>query len=89
MSILHDIFYTGKKGVYTGSSGLKVAYLSGLESSGEEGSGVYFSHDDVNSLQTTIDAIGADAPAKGVDIFLSSQWPKAVERYGSKLVSNI
>ena len=79
--------FTGEKGSYTGSSGLSVVYLSGLDPTAprfnseiEKG----FDLEDILSLKQTI----TDTVAfKGVDILLTSQWPFAIDKYGSEVVS--
>ncbi|CAL1265083.1 unnamed protein product [Larinioides sclopetarius] len=62
----------GKRGVLTGSSGLKIAYLSGSEH--RESSEFSFSRKDVTELV-------ARASSSAIDIFLTSQWPKGVTKY--------
>ncbi|ELW49348.1 CWF19-like protein 1 [Tupaia chinensis] len=71
--LAENITYLGRKGVFTGSSGLQVAYLSGTESLSEPVPGYSFSPKDVSSLRTML----CSAPQfKGVDILLTSPWPK-------------
>jgi hypothetical protein len=74
--------FVGKKGLYNGSSGLQLAYLSGTESD-IISDDTCFNAVDINSL---IDPVKNDIKFKGVDILISSQWPKGVEKYSSELV---
>ncbi|ELU06627.1 hypothetical protein CAPTEDRAFT_168674 [Capitella teleta] len=80
--LCENVTYLGKKGLYTGASGLTVAYLSGRESlsaAGQEKS-FNFTSDIARSLR---DPLLAGAGFRGVDILLTSQWPKGVEKYAS------
>lgn len=79
-----NITYLGKKGMFTGSSGLQLAYLSGLESSDEKGDDTHFCNKDISSL--TLPVI-SDSKFKGVDILITSQWPRGVDKYGIKMES--
>ena len=84
ISLYHSSYvFLGKKGVFTGSSGLQIAYLSGIE-------------DAVISDKTTFTAIDmeslrqsllTDRKFQGVDILLTSQWPRGVDKYGTTVVS--
>lgn len=90
-----NITYLGKKGLFTGSSGLKLAYLSGIEGSSEASH--IFTVKDAADLQTNF----SHGSSRGVDILLTSQWPRGITKYagtpenidpfkcGSELVSKI
>ena len=80
LSLFIDI--TGKKGLYTGSSGLQLAYLSGMESDIVSDS-TNFNAVDITALTSPVIN---DSKFKGVDILITSQWPKGVEKYGTPLV---
>ncbi|XP_013396694.1 CWF19-like protein 1 isoform X2 [Lingula anatina] len=75
-----NITYLGKKGVFSGSSGLQIAYLCGKE--GDESDASHFSSEDLNSIRVPLQTDSSNY--KGVDILLTSQWPRGVEKYGSK-----
>ncbi|KAH3727587.1 CWF19-like protein 1 isoform X2 [Dreissena polymorpha] len=77
--LCHNVTYLGKKGIYTGSSGLQIAYLSGKESViiSDETS---FNNVDISALT---EPVKNDTKFKGVDILITSQWPKGVEKYGT------
>ena len=76
----------GRKGVFTGSSGLQIVYLSGTESLNEPVPGYSFSPKDVSSLRTML----CSTPQfKGVDILLTSPWPKYVGNFGNSSVSSV
>ncbi|XP_077969693.1 CWF19-like protein 1 isoform X1 [Styela clava] len=79
-----NITYLGRKGVFTTSGGLKVVYLSGLESpSGSTPAPKHcFSEADIKSLVTSVTNAGSKNFV-GVDLLLTSQWPKAVCTYGN------
>ena len=52
--IAEDIIFLGKKGILTGASGFKLAYLSGIES--DQSSKFTFSNQDINELTNQIEA---------------------------------
>nr|XP_055208717.1 CWF19-like protein 1 isoform X5 [Gorilla gorilla gorilla] len=70
----------GRKGIFTGSSGLQIVYLSGTESLNEPVPGYSFSPKDVSSLRTML---CTTSQFKGVDILLTSPWPKYVGNFGN------
>ncbi|XP_035824397.1 CWF19-like protein 1 [Aplysia californica] len=75
------VTYLGRQGKFTGSSGLQLSYLSGLEATaGSKGDECTFTTADAKSL---ISPVANDSSFKGVDILITSQWPKGVEKYGS------
>ncbi|KAM3927554.1 CWF19-like protein 1 [Leptodactylus fuscus] len=78
--LAHNITYLGRKGVLTGTSGLQIAYLSGLQSSSEPAPSFCFAANDVNSLKMSL---ASNSKFKGVDILLTSPWPKDVWIYGN------
>ncbi len=73
-----NLTYLGSKGVLHTPSGLSVAYLSGIES--QEASDFQFNSQTIQEL-----LVPATAPLnfQGVDILLTSQWPKEVEKYAA------
>ncbi|XP_053234340.1 CWF19-like protein 1 isoform X3 [Podarcis raffonei] len=79
--LAENITYLGRKGVFSGASGLQIAYLSGTESTGGEPTPAHcFSTKDVTDLKTSL--LSA-SKFKGVDILLTSSWPKGVEIFGN------
>lgn len=76
-----NVTYLGKKGLYTGSSGLQLAYLSGTESDIVSDS-TNFNAVDITSLTSPV---VNNTKFKGVDILITSQWPKGAEKYGTAL----
>ncbi|XP_061405323.1 CWF19-like protein 1 [Lethenteron reissneri] len=83
MELAENITYLGRKGVFTGASGLQMAYLSGVEASAGAAAGPShtFSRRDVVSLT---EPLISDAKFRGVDILLTSPWPAGVTQYGNK-----
>jgi hypothetical protein len=82
--LCENVTYLGRSGTFTGSSGLVIAYLSGVEQASSQGeadkvSDVTFVATDVNKLRQSF---MADGKFQGVDILLTSQWPQDVEKYG-------
>lgn len=78
--LCEGVTYLGRQGKFTGSSGLQIAYLSGLENTGSKGEDCCFT---ANDARTLIAPVVNDTAFKGVDILITSQWPKDVEKYGS------
>jgi len=80
----------GRRGLYTGSSGLTVAYLSGIDSNSSSGGptsdrDTRFTAGDVDDLRQSLAGVGQ---FRGVDLLLTSQWPRGVEKYAAAAVSD-
>ncbi|XP_075459167.1 CWF19-like protein 1 isoform X2 [Ascaphus truei] len=75
-----NITYLGRKGLFTGASGLQIAYVSGMESASDPAPAYCFTAKDIMSLKTSLTS---NAKFKGVDILLTSPWPKDVCNYGN------
>jgi hypothetical protein len=69
--------------VYNESSGLKIAYLSGIQIDGPSSSkkDFQFNYEDVKNLQIRLE--NESGLFKGVDILLTSQWPAGVDNLAS------
>lgn len=79
--LCENVTYLGKSGLFTSTSGLSVAYLSGKDG-GEKDDFSHFSKSDVAALKLKI----MNTPRfKGVDILLTSVWPQGVGLYGVEL----
>lgn len=77
------ICISGKRGIYTDSKGLKIAYISGTASTDSNSSWTY-SEKDVSDLCDL--SIKGNASFRGVDILLSSQWPSNIISESSQKV---
>ncbi|XP_045478442.1 CWF19-like protein 1 [Harmonia axyridis] len=67
-----NLFYLGKRGLYTGINGLRITYVSGISSSASKEPFNY----DTNDISELFDLCVRGNPAfRGVDILLTSQWP--------------
>ncbi|XP_072327786.1 CWF19-like protein 1 isoform X2 [Scyliorhinus torazame] len=80
--LAENITYLGRKGVFIGASGLQIAYLSGTEAQHEPAPAYCCTSKDVTALKSSLTA---SSKFKGVDILLTSQWPKGVWQYGNNL----
>ncbi|XP_061468662.1 CWF19-like protein 1 [Rhineura floridana] len=78
--LAENITYLGRKGVFSGASGLQIAYFSGTESTVEPAPAHCFGAKDVADLKTSL--LSA-SQFKGIDILLTSPWPKGVEAFGN------
>ncbi|KAL9978838.1 hypothetical protein ACROYT_G016409 [Oculina patagonica] len=95
--LCENVTYLGRKGILKTQSGLQIAYLSGVEKSDAPEEGCHFTQDDITSLESQCQ----DDSFKGLDILISSCWPKGVSQFanqpegvdpescGSKLVSRL
>lgn len=76
--------HAGRRGLFSGSSGLQIAYLSGTESQDEPTPAYSFSSKDVTELKSSL---LSTPDFKGVDILLTSPWPRGVESFANSPVS--
>lgn len=93
--ICQNITYLGKRGLYTASSGLKIAYLSGIEKVANEHRSISFNEQDVISIKNN--CLKGQPSFRGVDILLTSPWPDGIINFdpnnpkhkyqGSKLIA--
>lgn len=75
--VCENLTYLGKRGFYTSVSGLKIAYLSGLDKNlSKSGDGVTFDASDVETMRNS--CLKGQPQFRGVDILLTSQWPEGV-----------
>jgi len=80
--LCENVTYLGRKGLFTSTSGLTVAYLSGRDG-GDKSDFTHFSKSDVAMVCEKITS-GASR-FTGVDILLTSPWPHNVSQYGTQL----
>lgn len=75
--ICENLYYLGKRGLYSVSGGLKVAYLSGtLVNDKDKVEAFNYTTSDVIDLKDI--CLRNNINYKGVDILLTSQWPDGV-----------
>lgn len=90
--ICTNLTYLGRRGLYTVSSGVKIAYISGQEAKdASETNECSFNEADVKSVATSCLANNnSTGDYRGTDILITSQWPAGVrtnESNTSKLLS--
>lgn len=93
--ICQNLTYLGRRGLYTASSGLKIAYLSGVEENSSEMKDYSFNAKDISDVRNT--CLKGQPSYRGVDILLTSPWPEgitnldpkqpAIQYKGSKLIA--
>lgn len=66
----------GKRGLYNTSGGLKIAYLGGLQTNKDKTQVYEFNKADVIALRDM--CLRGQPNFRGVDVLLTSQWPKNV-----------
>lgn len=91
--ICPNLTYLGRRGLYNSSSGLKIAYISGVE--GANSNAFTFNQSDVSAIRDT--SLKGQPSFRGVDVLLSSPWPQDVTNHdpskpqikyqGSKLIA--
>ncbi|CAK9830877.1 CWF19-like protein 1 [Anthophora retusa] len=74
--ICQNLTYLGKRGLYTASSGLKIAYISGTEINSSEGRSTCFTENDVISIKQA--CLKGQPSFRGIDVLMSSPWPAGV-----------
>lgn len=91
--ICTNLSYLGKRGLYTTTGGLKIAYLSGKASTrdaGESNEWTYSKADVIAVRDSCVASKGNMGDFRGIDILLTSQWPYGIREEvsdSSKLVS--
>ncbi|KAG7231767.1 hypothetical protein INR49_010405 [Caranx melampygus] len=75
-----DLCPSGRRGVFTGVSGLQIAYVSGREAPQEPAPAHCFTAKDLSALVTPLTN---SSKFRGVDILLTSQWPRGVWHYAN------
>ncbi|RXN17764.1 CWF19 1 [Labeo rohita] len=71
--LAENITCLGRRGVFTGASGLQIAYVSGREAQQEPAPSHCFTFKDITALAAPL---LSNSKFRGVDILLSSQWPR-------------
>lgn len=86
LRLIHSsrLVVSGRRGVFTGVSGLQIAYVSGREALQEPAPAHCFTPKDLLAL---VEPLTSSSKFRGVDILLTSQWPRGVWRYGNNPVS--
>lgn len=74
VEICPNIFYIGKRGIFSTSKGVKIAYISGIANKTE--SEFTYTEKDITELFDV--CIRGNSAFRGVDILLTSQWPKSI-----------
>uniref|UniRef100_A0A671M9Z1 CWF19-like protein 1 n=1 Tax=Sinocyclocheilus anshuiensis TaxID=1608454 RepID=A0A671M9Z1_9TELE len=78
--LAESITYLGRRGIFTGASGLQIAYVSGREAQHEPALSHCFTSKDITAL---VAPLLSNSKFRGVDILLTSQWPRGVWQYGN------
>lgn len=74
-----NISYLGKRGVFTTSNGLRIAYISGKSDGLSDCS---FSESDVTCVRDV--CLKGQANFKGVDVLVTSSWPQDISKFHDK-----
>lgn len=91
-----NLTYLGARGLYTISSGIKIAYVSGVEGKVTEAAGQQHTFDEAvvrNVRSSCLSSKTSSGEYRGIDILVTSQWPEGVDssgthtQSGSKLIS--
>ncbi|KAK3914063.1 CWF19-like protein 1 [Frankliniella fusca] len=79
-----NLSYLGKRGVFTTSNGLRIAYVSGNTDGSSEFS---FSESDVVCVRDV--CLKGQTNYKGVDVLLTSSWPQDISKFHDKADENL
>uniref|UniRef100_A0A0N4Z4K2 CWF19-like protein 1 homolog n=1 Tax=Parastrongyloides trichosuri TaxID=131310 RepID=A0A0N4Z4K2_PARTI len=82
--IAENVTYLGSKGMFISAQGLKIAYMSGVESN--EASKSTFDKSTVNDLIYPVKALHGFI---GCDILLTSEWPKGATNFSNNIPKEI
>jgi len=74
--ICQNLIYLGKRGLYTASSGLKIAYLSGIEKESIGNEAICFNELDIIAIKNN--CLKGQPSFRGVDILMTSPWPDGI-----------
>ncbi|XP_055531531.1 CWF19-like protein 1 homolog [Wyeomyia smithii] len=92
--ICENLSYLGKRGIYCTSSGLKIAYVSGVEAETATSKSVpewKFTRQDVQAVRDSCFASKSNmGDYRGVDVLVTSQWPAGIRKEvqeGSKQIA--
>uniref|UniRef100_A0A0C9RHR7 Cwf19l1 protein n=1 Tax=Fopius arisanus TaxID=64838 RepID=A0A0C9RHR7_9HYME len=82
--ICQNLTYLGKRGLYSAGSGLKIAYISGVQTLQESSTveAINFTESDVISVRNS--CLKGQPSFRGIDILLTSQWPTDVTKFDPK-----
>ncbi|XP_073234867.1 CWF19-like protein 1 isoform X3 [Porites lutea] len=75
-----NVTYLGRKGILKTQSGLQIAYLSGVEKTEAPEEGCHFTQSDIEALEYQCN----EESFKGVDILMTSCWPKGVSQFANQ-----
>ena len=79
--LCENITYLGRCGILQCPSGLQVGYVSGMDNQKSSEDRCCFKEEETKQLSAKTE----DKNFKGIDLFLTSDWPKDVTQYGNKL----
>lgn len=75
-----NLTYLGKRGIYTLKSGVKIAYLSGVEATGNTAGEHEFTNADIQAVRNScLVSKNCASDYRGVDVLLTSQWPYGIQ----------
>ena len=73
--VTDNVTYLGRRGIYTTTSGLSIAYISGVFGDGSSNKPHCYTESDLNILHAQSGIMA------GVDVLLTNEWPADVMRY--------
>lgn len=78
--IVANVVYMGRRGLFTTSSGIKIAYLSGLShrEHGTDTPSCVFEPSDCNAIRDA--CFRGQTEFRGIDILITSMWPSGVQQ---------
>jgi hypothetical protein len=85
--VTNNILPAGKRGLFTTTSGLKLVYASGTEAESDKSSHHSFTKEDIESLRNI--CVRGQTNFRGVDILITSSWPKDIMLGDKSSVSHV
>ena len=88
LEIIQNLFFLGRAGIKT-IEGISIGYLNGvqnlkishLEEDNIKFSGVFYNQKDLKKILTDFEEFEKNDLTKGIDIFISNEWPQGFEKY--------
>lgn len=78
------LHYLGKRGLYTTSNGLKIAYLSGIQSKDDTPEKGFFMGSDCVAIRDA--CLRGQPEFRGIDILITAEWPSEVQNLDERKV---
>ncbi|XP_077293669.1 CWF19-like protein 1 homolog [Arctopsyche grandis] len=79
-----NVTYLGKRGLYTTTNGLKIAYLSGIQSKDDTVEKGFFTGSDCLAIRDA--CLRGQPEFRGIDILITAEWPSEVQNLDERKI---